>query len=274
MLDYKLAPDVMVYGSVAEGYQAGGFSALNVPSSSSNSETKPETMWSYETGFKSYFRPQHLTINTSHLLRTSSPICLRWRWCRCAGSAVASYQVTTSDQTAIGADIDVRWQPTHDFRSCSSSLNIIDQEIWPTISPRIRQRQRGTTSATSPPERHCGRQLAASTATQRGVWGGSVNYSLQDAYTGATRCNASSAALGGNCFSTQAFTLGTSRQRTDARIAWDADGHKWGVALYANNLLNKRYVDGIDTTSAQSLGVLGATITAPRIVGVEVHASM
>ncbi len=99
--------------------------------------------------------------------------------------------------------------------------------------------------------------------TQRGVWGGSVNYSLQDAciptlqayaYPTVPLCWAATASV------IRRSRGHLSRQRTDARIAWDADGHKWGVALYANNLLNKRYVDGIDTTSAQSLGVLGATI--------------
>ncbi len=82
VLDYKLAPDIMIYGSVAEGYQAGGFSALNVPSSSSNSETKPETMWSYEDRLQELFPAaapdrQHLA---AVLATTSSPTCRRWRF--------------------------------------------------------------------------------------------------------------------------------------------------------------------------------------------------
>jgi iron complex outermembrane receptor protein len=265
VLDYKLAPDVMVYGSATKGYQAGGFSALNV-----GTEEAPETVLSYEAGIKSYFRPQHLTINASVFSYKFSNL-PSLELVPVAGSAVSSYQVVTSDETATGADLDVRWQPTHDLKLFAVS-EFVDQKY----GQHIAQDTFGNYYDVS--NQPTGTPLWSAAGgfdyTQRGVWGGSIDYTLQHAYTGAQRCNAASYALGGNCESVPAFTVGGAQQHTDGRIGWDVDNHKWGVALYGRNLFNNRYVGGFDTTGSATLGTVAAGITPPRMVGVELHASM
>jgi iron complex outermembrane recepter protein len=45
------------------------------------------------------------------------------------------------------------------------------------------------------------------------------------------------------------------------------------VAVYGNNLFDNRYVTGVQTISATTLGTPFTNITAPRFWGVEVGAS-
>lgn len=53
-IDYKITPDLMVYGKVSRGYKAGGFNQYAVFASTRTFE--PETVTSYEAGIKSDFR--------------------------------------------------------------------------------------------------------------------------------------------------------------------------------------------------------------------------
>ncbi len=258
VLDYKLAPDFMVFASITKGYQSGGFNALSVAG-----VYAPENIWSYEAGFKSYFREQHLLINAS--LFTYKFSNLQALNLVANGSPIPTYQVTSSDQTANGLDMEAHWQPTHDLRLFATS-EYIDQVYKNYVTPdgiNLNEQPVGTPFWTA---------AAGVDYTVHGIAGGSMNYSLEDAYTGATRCN--SDPLQGTCLTTPTFTVGTAKQHTDGRIAWDADGHKWGVAVYGRNLFNNRYVDSIGNSSANTLGTPYASISPPRIIGVELHAAM
>lgn len=42
--------------------------------------------------------------------------------------------------------------------------------------------------------------------------------------------------------------------------------------MYANNVFNKRYVTGVNNISASVFGTPHASITHPRIVGIELRA--
>ena len=59
-LDYKIQPDLLVYGKVSKGYKAGGFNTYAV-----RPETRtfgPEEVMSYEAGFKSDFAVQDMPV--------------------------------------------------------------------------------------------------------------------------------------------------------------------------------------------------------------------
>jgi iron complex outermembrane receptor protein len=104
----------------------------------------------------------------------------------------------------------------------------------------------------------------------RDVAGGDFDFTLQDAYRGATRCNADSEATGG-CFSNANFSVGGAQNRTDGRLAWTSHGRTaYTVALYVNNLFDKQYATGIQLISATTLGTPFTNITAPRFWGAEV----
>ena len=259
VLDYKFTPDVMAFGSVTKGYQSGGFNAQSVAAVYS-----PEHVRSYEIGVKSYFPDQHLLINSSLFfykydnLQSLSLVQ--------SNSAIPQYQVTTSDQTAKGIDFDMQWKASRNLRIIANG-QYIDQIYGTYTDPN------GFNLDNAPTGLPALTLSAGVDYTQRDVFGGSVNYSLQHSYTGPTRCNASSE-VQGNCMSIPAFKLGGSIERTDVRMGWDNADHKWGLALYVTNLLNNRYVTGIDNTSLTVLGTAGAQISAPRIIGLQGHWSL
>ncbi|MBA5636003.1 TonB-dependent receptor [Duganella sp. LX20W] len=259
VLDYKLTPAVMVYGSVTKGYQAGGFNALAVAG-----KYEPETIWNYEAGVKSYFREQHLLINASlfhYKFSNLQSLSLIGN----TGSAIPTYQVSSSNQVATGLDAEARWQATRDLRLTFSS-EYINQKYQHFV----------TGDGVDLSDQPVGAPLWSASAgidyTWRDAFGGTVNVSAQHAYTGATRCNAD--ALQGACLRTPAFTVGGARQHSDLRLGWEADSGNWGVALFVNNVFDKRYVNRIDNTSAGIMGTPFATVSEPRRIGVELRASL
>ena len=256
VLDYKITPDTMVFGSVTKGYQSGGFNALAVAGVYS-----PETVLNYEAGIKSYFREQHLLLNASVFSYKFSN--LQSLNLVQNGSPIPSYQVTSSDQYGTGLDFEANWRPTRDWK-LSFSSEYINQTYGNYTSP----------DGVSLDNQAVGTPLWSAAATidytLRNVANGSMNFMLGQTYIGAERCNADSA-YQGSCLSTPSFTVGAAQNHTDGRIGWEADTHKWGVAFYARNIFNNRYVQSIGNTSASTLGTPYASITAPRIVGVEAH---
>jgi iron complex outermembrane receptor protein len=159
----------------------------------------------------------------------------------------------------------MRWQPTRDLR-----LNLSSEYIDQTYKHYV------TSDAINLSGQPVGTPTWAAAAGVeyfvRGVAGGDINLTLQHAYSGATRCNADS--LQGNCLVTPAFRVGEAQQRTDLRIGYEAGNHHWGLALYANNLFDKRYVTGVGNTSTSTIGTPYASVNAPRKLGLELRLSM
>ena len=259
VLDYKFTPDFMVFGSATKGYQSGGFNAQQV-----GGVYSPEEMRNYELGIKSYFPAQHLQVNASLFyyqftnLQSLSLVS--------TGNAIPQYEITTSDQNGKGVDFDTQWKVSRDVRlyAVGEFLDLKYGNYTDANGINLNDAPVGAPMWTA---------AGGIDYTQRGVLNGSVNYSLQHSYRGPQRCNAD-ATFQGNCLVTPAFTYGGSNQRTDMRIAWDAPEHKWGVGLYVTNLLNNRYVNGIDNVSESVLGTTSATISAPRIIGAQLHYSL
>ena len=258
VLDYKIAPDMMLFGSITKGYQSGGFNALSVAG-----VYAPEDVLNYEVGIKSYFPEQHLLFNASVFTYKFSN--LQSLNLVQNGSPIPTYQVTSSDQVANGLDLEAYWRPTRDWRFSFAS-EYIDQLYKNYVTSG------GVNLNNQPVGTPFWSAAASLDYTMHNVASGNVNFSLGQTYTGATRCNADP--LQGNCLTTPTFTVGEAKNHTDGKVAWEADSRKWGVALYARNIFNNRYVNSIGNTSANTLGTPYASISAPRIVGLELHAGL
>jgi iron complex outermembrane receptor protein len=256
VLDYKLTPDLMVYGSATKGYQSGGFNALSVAG-----KYDPETVRNFEVGIKSYFREQHLLVNASvfnYKFSNLQALNLVQN-----GSPIPSYQVTSSDQVATGVDFEANWRPVRDLKMSFSS-EYIDQTYRNYVTPE------GDDLNNQPVGTPLWSAAAMLDYTIRNVSNGSLDFVLGQTYIGATRCNDASA-FQGTCLTTRTFNVGEAQSRTDVRVGWEADSHKWGLALYMRNLFDNQYVGNIGNTSATTLGTPYASISAPRMVGVEAH---
>ncbi|MBO9662783.1 MAG: TonB-dependent receptor [Dokdonella sp.] len=258
VLDYKLTPDVMLYASATKGYQAGGFNALEVAS-----VYRPQTVRNYEAGIKSWFPDYKLLLNASvyYYKYSNLPNLTLVSNGGGSGEDLPQYQIIPSDQEAKGLEFEARWQATDSLRVTAAAA-YIDQTY-----------KKYTTSD--------GRDLSGQ-ATGLPLWSGTLgldyvlhdvfhgdlDFTLQGAFTGKTRCNADSA-LQGTCISALPFKVGERHTRADFRVGWSSPDMPWSFAVFVNNVFDKRYVTGINNISTSVLGTTSAGITAPRLWGVE-----
>ena len=62
-IDYQVTPAAMIYARMAEGFQSGGFNGRSDSSSTGLLPYAPETLWSYEAGFKTDWFEHRLRLN-------------------------------------------------------------------------------------------------------------------------------------------------------------------------------------------------------------------
>jgi iron complex outermembrane receptor protein len=256
VLDYKPLQDVMIYGSVTRGYEAGGYNALEP-----GAKYEPETVRNYELGVKSEILDHRLLLNASvyyYLYSNLQSLNLVSN----GNGSLPAYEVTISDQHARGVDFEARWQATSALR-LSFLAAYIDDTYKDYIAP----------DGTNLSGQATGEPLWSLAGGIDYLWhdvvGGDLDFALQDAYRGATRCNADSA-VQGSCLTIPSFRIGTAQNRTDARLGWVSQGPTpVSVALYINNLFDKQYATGVQTISETTLGTPFSNITAPRFWGVE-----
>jgi len=258
VLDYKFTPDVMAYVSATRGYQAGGYN-FDDP----GSHYEPEKVWSYEAGVKSYIPDYRLLFNASVYFYKYTNL-QSLTLVSDASSGLPLYEVTISDQQAKGLELETHWQATDALRA-----NLAAAYIDSTYKDYVASD--GTNLAGQPTGEPLWSLAGGLDYTLRNVAGGAVDVSLQDAFRGKYRCNADSV-VQGNCLVTPTFRLGAATNRTDLRIGWSSPAAPWTIALYSNNLFDKRYVTSINNISTSTLGTPNASINAPRFWGVELGA--
>lgn len=64
-IDYRPTDDLMVYGSWSKGYRSGGFSGRGLDRVSATTPFNPETVDSFEAGFKAELFDRHLQLNVA-----------------------------------------------------------------------------------------------------------------------------------------------------------------------------------------------------------------
>lgn len=255
VLDHKLSRELMVYGSLARGYQAGGFNTLQV-----NSVYAPEHVTSLEFGAKGQVLPWGLSWAGSVFAYRFDN--LQTLQLVTATGAIPAYQVVVSDQRAEGVDLEARWQ-------AAPALQLFGTLEW--LNQRYR---RGTSSLgndlAGQPAGAPRLQLSVGAETRWPLWGGQASARVQGSYISAQRCNEESY-VQGYCLQTPQLRVGQARQRVDARLAWDAPDQRWGLALVGTNLGDQRYVNRV-WYEASPLGQAYATLSKPRSVALEVRA--
>ncbi|QPF72276.1 TonB-dependent receptor [Roseateles sp. DAIF2] len=258
VLDHRFDRDLMAYGSLTRGYQAGGFNTLQV-----NSRYEPEKVSNLELGLKGQFPNAGLSysaalfhyrfdnLQTLQLVPAATP------------GGLPTYQVTISDQRATGLDLEARWQASRALRF-SGALELIDQ----TYS---RGRASSGADLSGQPVGTPRLSLSLGVDWSFAAFGGQASAGLQAAYAGAQRCNAESQ-VQGSCLQTPTLRVGGARQRLDGRLAWDSADQRWGIALVGTNLQDKRYINKIWYEGAP-LGSAYATLSRPRSLALELRAS-
>ena len=262
VLDYKINPDLMVFGSVAKGYKAGGYNSVEVGSQFEN-----EDVWNFETGIKSAFPNAGVVLNASafyYVYKNKQAISLVTE---VPGSDLPQYLIDTSDEQAWGLDVDAQWHATDHF-TLFGNLAFIDA----TYKDKLTQGADPVDLSGEP----TGEPYLSAALGARYGWmlnsAGNVDLSGRFEFRGKSRCNADSE-LQGTCQATPNFKVGEATQRLDMRLSWTSTNDKFGVAGYVTNLLDDQYVTGVNNLTTDIFGTPFASISEPRMWGIEATVS-
>lgn len=257
VVDYHFNDKAMVFGSLAKGYKAGGFNALQIGPAFEN-----EDVWNAEVGIKQSFGRFsynaslfHYRYDNRQSIRLidpdpNNPV------------DIPRFVFDTGDLEATGIDFDMRWKVTDAF-TLDAQAEWIDSKYKDYITPE------GVDLDGEPTGEP--RFTASVGAAYRMSLGdsGDLRLSARHAYRGRTRCNAGSD-LQGDCGVNALLDIGEPRERTDVRVGWTSPKGTWSWAVYGNNIFDNQYVKGLNTYGRGPLGVVGATISEPRTYGMEV----
>jgi iron complex outermembrane receptor protein len=262
VLDYKVNPDLMVFGSLSKGYKAGGYNALQVGSKFDN-----EDVLNFETGIKSEFRDVGVTLNASafyYVYDNKQSISLVTE---VPGSDVPQYLIDTSDEQAWGVDVDAQWRATDHF-TLFGNLEFLDATYKDKMTNDVVPVDLSGEPTGEP-------YLMAALGARYG-WelgdAGHLDLSGRFAYRGASRCNSESE-LQGTCQATPNFKVGEATERLDVRLGWRSPSEKYGIAGFVTNALDDRYVTGINNLTTGNFGTPFASVSEPRMWGIEATVS-
>ncbi len=256
VVDYQLTDNVLVYASFSEGYKAGGYNSVEVGSRFDN-----ETVTSWEVGFKSDFLNPDLILNMSafsYVYEDKQSI----RLVAPTGGGVPQYLVQTSDDEAIGVDFELDWGVTE-------SLQLHANAQWLDSTYRRRVDSNGADLSGEPTGEPYWNIAFGGAYTIDWANHGEIVLQANHAYRGESRCNSQSV-FQGTCGGYAAFATGEARNRTDLRVRWISPDESLSVSAFVNNAFDNQYVEGVNNITADTLGTPFASISTPRVWGLEV----
>lgn len=259
-LSFQATDDVMVYATAAQGFRTGAAQGgvpeavcsddlAGVGLSRSPTGYDPDSVWSYELGWKSRLFDRRVTLNGALYHIDWTEVQQRVEL-QCGFPFIANFGKAESE----GGEVELVWAPTDSLR-LSASAGYTDAQLTSTV-PGTQGRAgdpltnvpQWTTSA-SVDYRH---PIAAGMAMF-----GRAAYSFTDeTYRNFNRDNP--------------YRKRPSYELVDVRFGVEAEDERWQVALFVNNLFNEIAQSGLydSDTGADLPYTRAAGITQPRTFGI------
>ncbi len=268
-VDWQVTPSTMLYARVAKGFKSGGFNGrANNPSGSESTTYDPETVWSYEAGFKTTIANQ-LRVNGAVFTSNYKDF-----QARIADTDTSTFPPTpllsvlnAGKMRISGAELEAAWTPTKSLL-IDGQLGYLNAEYKEFEDARFT---------------NFGGSRAFQTPAFAPKWtlrlGAQYAFDLGSAGAitigGQTRYRSRQALAVDNTFvNTDTKIEGLFQDGywvEDARIVWENSSKKLAFGLYGYNLTNKAY-----KTDAQEFSSVGGIRTvyygAPRTITVRLTA--
>jgi len=246
-IDWQATQDVMFYLRGAKGFKSGGFNG-RANSLREATEYKPETMWSYEAGFKSRIANQ-LTLNGA--VFSNSYRDFQARVAETDEVALPLLSVLNAGKLRInGAELEAAWTPIEGLL-LDSQIGYLDadyKEFDDDNFPAFGDSRAFQTPAFAPDwTLRFGAQYAFAVGNA-----GSVTIGGQSRYRSRTALAVDNTFIGTDTKIEGLFQPGYWLY--DARIAWEDPSKRYAVGLYGYNLSDKRYkTEGQEFSSVGSI---------------------
>jgi iron complex outermembrane recepter protein len=277
-LDYRFTDDFMAYTQVATGYRAGGFNARPYFPSQATPHI-PETITSYEVGFKSDFFNNKLRVNGAGFFFNYNDIVLLSTFCADlpVGQQTPCLRPSNVGSADVqGGELEVYYYPTSNF-SMDASLSLLDFEY-----KEINQSAGTGVALTDITPYTPKRKLSIGAQYDMDdVWGGKMSFRADLSYQSqifTEAGNVTDQAIPNNNAATPPFSqvggggpiavlhadnrIG-GYSITNARVTWDANEGGWGLALEVKNLFDKYYL-GTKVNDAYAVGHVYGSPGKPR----------
>jgi iron complex outermembrane recepter protein len=248
-LDYKVAPDVMLYGYFARGFKSGGFNGrVTVPQDIG--PFSPEFDNSFEVGMRSDWLDKRLRGNVAVFYNKWSNMQVPTSIYTGDPPEASSTILNAAKATTKGIEFELDAAPTADF-DVRATMGYLDAKYDQFLSAGVDYSGRPTPYS----PKWTG---SLSTAYQFTTPYGGVKPSVQYTFTGSQWSD----------FTQAPPDFIHSVGLVKANLAFTPNQQKWSISLWATNLFNKQYV--ISALAVPPLFSF-ATFGAPRQFGVDVH---
>ena len=230
-LDYAINDDVLLYGSISNGFKSGNFNGANSNTTLQLQPIREEVLTAYEVGIKSTLADGRAQLNASAFYYDYEDKQEQDGAVTFVGIISGTTNVPESE--VIGAEVDLTWAPT-DSLSINLGLALLDTEVkewlvtdrdlsvWPD---RVTRDASGIELAQSP-------QVTAN-ALVRYEWPIADNKLIDISVDASYQDETSGGAQPGEA--TPSFTV------VGARVGFGADSGKWRLLLWGRNLTDEYY---------------------------------
>ena len=226
-LQYEASDDVMVYGTIARGYRAGGFVALSIAEPSIFTKAyDPESAWSYEAGAKIEAFDRRARLNLAAYVQQLKDL---------QQNVISNGSILTqnaAEARIAGLEVEAAATPVKGL-DLFASLALTDAE-YEKLDPSTAAAQAG--AKTLPLISKVQAQVGGSWRIEpEALKGGAIIVSADYSHRGPRYAEATNA---------QAGRIG-SVDRVNASLAWESPSAAWRVFLQGRNVFDaKDYVSG------------------------------
>lgn len=129
-VDYTLMDDVMLYGTVSQGFKSGGFQGLAANAAAARTSFNPEHATNYEIGLKSRFLDRRATLNLAAFRMDFTDLQFRQRILTIPGDQGSAIVVVANAGTAelSGVELESSFRVT-DWLTLNAAYSYLDATI-------------------------------------------------------------------------------------------------------------------------------------------------
>ncbi len=230
-LDYAVNEDVLLYGTISNGFKSGGFNGANSNTTLQLEPIREEVLTAYEIGIKSTLAEDTLQLNAAAFFYDYEDKQEQDAAVTFVGNISGLANVPKSEIS--GAEVDMQWVPAEGW-NVHLGVALLDTEItewmavdrensaWPTV---VRTDVSGRELAMSPELQYSVLVGKEWTMGNGRVLDISADYSFTDSTTGGAQVSDATEEYG----------------VANARIGYGSDDGKWRVLLWGRNIGDEYY---------------------------------
>lgn len=220
-LDFKATPDLLLYAYAAKGFKSGGFQGRAFSVADMRTSYDPESVWTYEAGFKSDWFDRKVTLNADYFINDFRNLQLNSINTATGGGTI----IQNAAQARIsGLEVELSARPIKGLNLFVNVATLDDK--YKKLAPNVQNVTLASELAVTP------------------------SFTLQTGFDGTIQTGAGAIGIGGDFQHTSAYHPGTTNDDVvkirpldllNGYIKYTSPNGAWDIGLYGRNLMDKKY---------------------------------